>query len=210
MGKKKKNKIIIGLTGGIASGKKTAARVFKALGISVINADEVYENLTRAGCPLNLKIARAFGKNVLRDDLSLNKKALADIVFNVGASGRSSLQKLNKITHPAIIKEIKKQIAAAKNKIIVLAAPLLIEAGQTALVDEVWLIYCPRETQIKRIMRRDGASRAQALARVKAQMSFKEKAKSADVIIRNEGAKSALRERILTQINNLQTRSART
>jgi len=190
---KKKAKKIIGLTGGIASGKKTASKIFKTLGAVVINADEVYEDLTNCrgttcGAPtLNLKIAKAFGKCVLNKDGSLNKKVLSEIVFNVGAKGSSPLQKLNKITHPEIIKEIKKRIKAAKGNLVILAAPLLIEAKQTGLVDEIWLVTCDKKTQVSRLIKRNKISRKEALGRVNSQMSLKEKKKFADVIINNNG-----------------------
>lgn len=196
-----KKKKIIGLTGGIASGKKTASKIFKSLGAAVINADEVYEYLTKPGSVLNTKIAKAFGNKVLNKNLSLNRKVLADMVFNVVDRHACPLrEKLNKITHPEIIKEIKKRIKAAKSNLIILAAPLLIEAKQTGLVDEIWLISCDKEMQINRLMKRNKISRKEALGRIKSQMSLAKKKKFADVVINNNGTIKELRGQILKNL----------
>ncbi|MFH1453874.1 MAG: dephospho-CoA kinase [Armatimonadota bacterium] len=194
--KQKAGKIVIGLTGGIATGKKTASSVFASIGAFVINADEIYKDLTEAGSGLNLKIAKEFGRNILNKDLTLDKKILAKIVFK----DKNKLARLSSITHPEIIKEIKKRIKAAGAGITVLAAPLLIEAGQTKLVKDIWLITCSQKRQIERVMKRDKVSRAGALLRIRSQMSLKEKSGFADVIIENNGTKKDLKRQILQNL----------
>lgn len=191
---------IIGLTGGIASGKSTVSNYLEALGFPVIDADLIAREIVEIGQPALEEIALTFGKQVLNEDGGLNRKALGEIVF----STEYLLKKLNRITHPRIINEITNRIELyrikGKNSILFLDAALLIEMNMRKLVDEVWLVKVDQETQIRRLMNRDGFSVTEAKKRINAQMSMNEKEKYADVILDNNKGMDELYMQIQMQL----------
>lgn len=177
---------IIGLTGGIASGKSTVGRLLAQRGIPVIDADQLARRVVAPGSPGLADIVRRFGSGILAADGSLDRPALARIVFADPASRRE----LEAITHPAIAKLAAAELSALKaagTETVIYMAPLLIEAGLTDRVDEVWVVYADRETQIRRVMARDGATREEAEARLAAQMPMEEKARHGRIVIDNRG-----------------------
>ncbi|MBZ4687240.1 MAG: dephospho-CoA kinase [Clostridiales bacterium] len=179
--------LVIGLTGGIASGKTTVATILQELGAAVLDADEVAKKIVQKGKPAYKEIIKTFGRKVLTSDGDLNRKLLGKIVFN----DEEKRKKLESIIHPRVkeyfLEEIQRIKEKDPQKIIVLDVPLLLESGMETLVDEVWVVAVSEELQIKRIELRDRIGRQEALKRIKAQMPLKEKLKYADRIINAEG-----------------------
>jgi len=177
---------IVGLTGGIASGKSMVAKILASCGAVVIDADQLAREVVEPGETAYRGIVETFGAGILRPDGTLDRKALGRIVF-ADASARRVLER---ITHPAIAERAAARFEEERNRgsrVVFYVVPLLIEAGLTATVDEIWLVAADAETQIDRLMKRDGISREEALQRLEAQMSLDEKLGYADVVIDNNG-----------------------
>lgn len=177
----------IGLTGGIATGKSTVSSLLAAQGAKLIDADVIAREVMLPGHPVLAAVAAHFGQAVLLEDGSLNRKKLGEIIFN----DPKQRQALNDISHPAIRQEIKSRMQAYEEAnsrdLIVVDIPLLYESGLESMFEEVWLVYVPREIQIKRLMDRDGLNIEQAEARLAAQMDIEQKRAKAAVIIDNSG-----------------------
>ena len=177
---------IIGLTGGIASGKSTLSRALLDMGAHVIDADKISHELTIVDGAALPAIRAAFGDQVFTDE-ALNRRALGDLVF--GDAGQ--LDRLNGIMRPLIQAEMLRQIDDLSDQpALILDVPLLYEAGWDTLCDEVWCAFVPRWQQLRRLMRRDGLSLRQALQRVNSQMPGREKARRADHVINTSGTKA--------------------
>jgi dephospho-CoA kinase len=177
---------IIGLTGGIASGKSTVARLLERAGGVIIDADQLAREVVSPGEPAYLAIVAEFGEGILNSDRTLDRRSLGKIVF----ADPESRRRLERITHPAIAQLADKRLATlreAGTPVVFYMAPLLIEAGVTSRVDEVWVVYADRETQVARLMQRDGISRKEALQRLASQMSMTEKSTYGKVVIDNRG-----------------------
>lgn len=175
---------VIGLTGGIASGKSTVSRFLAQLGAEIIDADILARQVVQPGEKAYTKIVQTFGSIILLDDKNIDRKALANVVF----ASPEKLQKLNAIIHPEVIdrtKKILQEMKQAGKKVSVIDAPLLIEAGMTFLADEVWLVSVKPEIQLERATSRDKMTNADAKARIAAQMSLVEKENYVDRIIDN-------------------------
>lgn len=181
--------LIIGLTGGISSGKSFVSEYLQKLGAIVIDADKLARAAVEPGSPALQEIRSYFGDEVFEPSGELNRKKLGEIIFN---SVRDK-EKLNSIIHPMVIEETKRQIEKYKveNKgpAIIIDAPLLIEAGMHNLTDEIWVVAVNEEIQIERLIKRDKLTRQEALNRLKMQMPLQEKLKYADQIIDNNGSK---------------------
>lgn len=176
--------IVIGLTGGIASGKSTVSRIIKDRGIPVIDGDIVSREVTLPGSPVLSKIVSTFGGGVLNNDGTLNRKELSNIVFN----DNGKLEKLNSIIHPEIKSSIKDKIENLGSKgerFCVIDAALLIECKYFDLVDFTILVYVDKDVQIKRLMQRDGVTYEKAIRIIDSQMSLDEKKKYADYLVDN-------------------------
>ncbi|MDI3481854.1 MAG: dephospho-CoA kinase [Tepidanaerobacteraceae bacterium] len=178
---------VIGLTGGIASGKSTVSMLLRNKGAAIIDADEISREILRPGKPAWKAVIDCFGRGILCDNENIDRKKLGSIVF----SDSAELEKLNRITHPAIMEEIKKRLdyyRKKREKIVVIDAALLLELGLNSMVDEVWLVAVDEKTQLKRLLARErGMSYKDAMNRIKAQMPLEEKVKMADKIIDNSG-----------------------
>ncbi len=182
---------VIGLTGGIASGKSTVARLLEDYGAVVIDADQLAREVVAPGEPAHAAIITAFGESVLAVDGTIDRNALGSLIF-ADAAARG---KLMAITHPAIGRRAEErldQLREAGAAVVVYMAPLLVEAGVTGRVDEIWVVYVDRETQLVRLMARDGIDRIAAEQKIASQMSMDEKRLHGRVIIDNRGDIEAL------------------
>lgn len=189
-----KKKIVIGLTGGIASGKKTIARILKNFGAHVISADEVYSELIKQNEPLWKKIVKRFGKKVLDENKNIDRKKLSRIVFN----HPSKLKALNQITHPDIVKTIKSKIKKTSKKVVVVVAPLLIESGNIKMVDKIWLLNTSKKIQTQRLMKRDKITNKEASMRIGSQMCMEDKIPFAHVLIDNNESFEDVKKQVVS------------
>jgi dephospho-CoA kinase len=176
--------LIVGLTGGIASGKSTVAAMLREAGAAVLDADQVARELEVSLLP---DLVREFGDDMRAPDGRLDRDRLADLVFR-DAAARS---RLNAITHPPILHRLRSELQRFEREgawAVVLVVPLLVEAGMTALVDRIWVVACSPEAQLARMVLRDGRSREQAVLRLSAQAPLADKLQVADAVIDNDGA----------------------
>ena len=175
--------ILVGLTGGIATGKSTVAGIFKRYGATVIDADALARKVVEPGKPAWREIVETFGKNVINPDRTLNRQALGITVF--GHPGK--LRQLEQIIHPRVAREqirLTKQAALNDPRAIVIYdVPLLFEAGIDKRVGATIVVTADRETQIARLKERNGLSRTEALRRIKSQMPLAEKRRRADYVL---------------------------
>ncbi|RBP46730.1 dephospho-CoA kinase [Garciella nitratireducens] len=186
---------IIGLTGGIASGKSTASSILKSFGATIIDADILAKKAVEPGKPALKKIVKIFGESILNKDGTLNRKLLAKMIFN----DEKKRELLNNIVHPDVYKMTQQLFQEERKKgrtRIIYDCPLLIEEHLTNIVDEVWLIYVDEKIQLKRLMQRNHLTREQAMNRIKSQLPLKEKIKYADILIDNNGSLLNLEDRL--------------
>ena len=182
--------LIIGLTGGIVGGKSTVASMFKDLGAKIVDADKLGHNVILPHRPAWKKIVNLFGKDILRNDLTIDREKLGKTVF----TNKTLLKKLNEITHPEIIKMIKKEIDLVKNtthnqgKILIIDAALIYEAKIDRLMDKIIVVYINEDEQVNRLTKRNNLSKDEALQRVRSQIPMEEKAKMADYVIDNSSS----------------------
>ncbi|MCT2537193.1 dephospho-CoA kinase [Aquibacillus koreensis] len=177
---------IIGLTGSIATGKSTVAKMFKAYDIPVIDADLIAREVVEPGETAFENIIKVFGEDLIDVNQQLNRKKLGQIVF----SDKEKLEQLNQIVHPAIRErmiERKKELLEQGATTIVFDIPLLFEKNLTFLVEKTLVVYVDESIQLKRLMDRDQSSEEEALKRIQSQIPTKEKAKMADEVIDNSG-----------------------
>lgn len=186
---------IIGLTGGIASGKSTVSAILKDLGAHIIDADQIAREVVAPGTQALAEILEAFGSDVLADNGALKRSELSRIVFNDG----ESLEKLNQITHPRIIAAIEDHIhkGLGKEEVVILDAALLIELNLRFLVDEIWLVCVDPKVQIERVVQRESMSIIDAEKIIRFQMPLDEKRKAADICIDNNGTLESLKEQVI-------------
>jgi len=179
---------IIGLTGGIATGKSTVSRMLKQKGLPVIDADIIARDVVKVGKPAYHEIVEAFGVDILNNDNTIDRKKLGKAIF----SNVELRLLLNKIIHPRILEEIRRRIneLSKNNNVIFLDIPLLIEEKESfissgIMIDQIWLVYATKDIQINRQMNRDGIDYQMALNKINSQMPIDEKKKLSDVIIDN-------------------------
>ena len=189
--------IVIGLTGGIGSGKSTVSRKLKDLGATVIDADQVARDVVKPGTPASREIVQAFGSGILNDDGTLNRKKLGALVFQDPAARAV----LNQITHPwikeAIFGEVEKyRRQPDSNQIVVVEAPLLIEVGLHHGLDEIWVVQVDERVQLERLMNRDGITAAEARQRIASQLPQAEKLKYATRVIDNSGSEAETKKQV--------------
>lgn len=180
---------VIGLTGGIASGKTTVAELLGRHGAVLLDADGIAREVVEPGTPALAEIARVFGPGVLDASGRLDRPALARRVF----TDQAARSKLNAIVHPAVFAAYERELARlralpAPPRVVVLVVPLLFETGMQAMADTTWLVTVPREVQKERLMRRDGLTEAEAEARIASQWPLEEKARLADRLLDNTGS----------------------
>ncbi len=186
---------IIGLTGGIGSGKTTVAQFLKELGAVVIDADKVGHEVLRSDAEVCQEVVAAFGKGVLTPNDEISREKLGRMVF--GAP--ESLPKLNMIMHPRIVERVGAQLEGYRKqgvRVVVIEAPLLLEAGWASQVDEVWVTVASKATILKRLKGRTGLSEQESLERIHTQMSVAERVKRADVVIDTDCELGELKEKV--------------
>ncbi|NHB64141.1 dephospho-CoA kinase [Acinetobacter sp. GFQ9D192M] len=176
-------KFVLGLTGGIGSGKSAASQWFEAQGIAVVDADIVAREIVDIGQPALQQIQQAFGDWVLLEDGSLNRRALRDHIFQSPEARKT----LENITHPAIRTSIIQQLHAAQSPYAILVSPLLFETNQHELTQHTLLIDAAIELQIQRASQRDGQNVEQIQKIIAAQMPREQKCAMADDIVLNDG-----------------------
>jgi dephospho-CoA kinase len=197
--------ILVGLTGGVATGKSTVARMFKACGAVVIDADDLAREVVQPGKPAWREIVHAFGKRVLNPDRTVNRHALGAIVFSHSVKRR----RLERIIHPRVAREQKRltREAARKNPkaVVIYDVPLLFEAGIDKRVDKTIVVTADQKTQIARLKKRNGLSRNEALRRIKSQMPLNQKRRRADYVLDGTTPINRLSRLVAQAFQQLQT-----
>ncbi|WP_340022480.1 dephospho-CoA kinase [Paenibacillus sp. FSL K6-1096] len=188
--------MIIGLTGGIASGKSTVSALFVREGAALVDADVIAREVMLPGHPVLAAAVQAFGDRILRPDGSLDRAALGDIVFR----DPEALQTLNSLTHPAIRREIRERMNALEQedpqRLVIVDIPLLYESELDTLFEQVIVVYVPRRVQLARLMERSGMTLEQAEGRVAAQMDIELKRRRATYVIDNSGGPEATERQV--------------
>jgi len=186
---------VIGLTGGIGSGKSTVSQFLAELGAVILNADEVGHEAFKPDSEGWREVVTAFGRQILIPNGNIDRQKLGEIVFG----HPECLSRLNQIMHPRIYDRVKAQLAEYRRqgtRVVVLEAPLLLEAGWTPLVDEVWVTTTPKATVLKRLEERSGMSQAESLTRIRSQLSSGERVKHADVVINTDCSLNELKSKV--------------
>jgi dephospho-CoA kinase len=192
----KDNRFLLGVTGGIATGKTTVVNILKEKGASVIDFDLLARRVVEPDKPAWKNIVAYFGRQVLQEDRTLDRKKLADIAFK----DMEKRKKIEGFTHPEIygefIRELTEITARTPEAIILVDIPLLIELNFQYLFHKLLVVYTPEEQQCGRLMERDGISRDDAAGRLKSQLPIEEKVGYADFVIRNEGSLDETRKQV--------------
>ncbi len=188
--------LIVGLTGGVASGKTALSQVLKEEGAYIIDADQIARELVQPQQPAWNELVRTFGKEILQEDGSIHRKKLADKVF----ADPEKRKLLNKILHPRIKEEMDRRTREIGQKdpeaIVVIDAPLIVELGDHREMDKLIVVTSTQTQQIERLKERDGINPEEALRILSSQMPVEEKVKLADYVIRNEGSLEETKESV--------------
>lgn len=190
---------LIGLTGGIGTGKSTVTNILKGKGYNVLDADKISREVVEKGKPGYQEIVEEFGESILLDDGNLDRKSLGNIIFR----NEKQRKKLNEIIHPYIFKRIEelKNEISKNNNILFLDIPLLFEEYNifreyNIVFDEIWLVYANRKTQVSRIMKRDSISEKDALDKINSQIDIEDKKCKASEILDNSGKIEELEKQV--------------
>ncbi|WP_287818355.1 dephospho-CoA kinase [Idiomarina sp.] len=184
---------VVGVTGGIGSGKSAATAEFEKLGITVVDADVVARQVVMPGTPCLQAIAEHFGNQLLTEGGELNRKALRQRVF----SNPREKEWLNKLLHPAIRQELISQLEQADSPYVILSAPLLLENGLEKYCQRVLVVDAPESLQISRTIQRDDSPKKEVEAIMKAQLSRSERLKKANDVLNNDGSLEQLEQQVL-------------
>ena len=197
--------ILIGLTGGIASGKSTVIQYLRYQGYPVIDADKLGHKVLESGNPGYSKVVEKFGASILNKDKSVNRLILGGIVF----SNPSMLQALNEISHPLIaemvMKEFESIVSDDSNGIVFLEAALLIEANWYNMCQQIWVINLEVSEERRRLQKRDDLSESEARSRLESQLNIKERLAYADVVLDNNGSRKDLLSQTQQALEGLQS-----
>jgi dephospho-CoA kinase len=188
---------LVGLTGNIACGKSVVVEMLRKRGATIIDADRVVHGLMEPGGTIYGPVVEAFGETILTEpdrqgQRAINRRKLGAIVF----ADPAELARLEAISHPRVRVEILRQVREAPSKVVVLDAIKLLENGLGQAADAVWVVTCPPEVQLERLMRRNNFSREEALLRIQAQPPQAEKVARADLVIDNGGELGATEEQV--------------
>jgi dephospho-CoA kinase len=191
--------VVVGITGGIGSGKGLATEFFRSRGAVILDADQIARELAQPGSQMLAQLAAAFGGEALSADGSLNRKRLAELVF-----GRpEAVAKLNAITHPPIVAEVKRRLGSMRTKgkvaLACVVAPLLLEAGGKDLVDRLLVVTADEGERVARVRERDGLSEEEVRLRMAAQMPVEEQVRQADWVLDTTGS----REQAIEQLERI-------
>lgn len=196
----------IGLTGGIATGKSTVSNIIKEKNYIVIEADQISREVLEIGKPAYKDVVETFGLKILLEDETINRKKLGRLIF----SSKSLRDALNSIVHPYILLEIKRQfnLYCKDNRVVFLDIPLLVEMYDKIKafdikLDEIWLVYADKKSQLERLMKRDELFESDAVDRINAQLDTESKKEYATRIIYNTGDMHLLRENIDKYLSQL-------
>lgn len=188
--------IVLGITGGIGAGKGLAAEFCRERGAAVLDADEVAREVVRPGSPVLAEIVASFGPGVLGRDGTLDRHKLASVVFG----DAEAVDRLNEITHPAILAEIDRRLAQLRAegsaRVACVVAPLLLESGYRSSVDRVLVVTATAEERIRRVMLRDGLSREEVEARMARQMAPAEAERQADWVVDTTSGREQAQRRL--------------
>ncbi|KAK0194453.1 CoaE-domain-containing protein [Armillaria mellea] len=194
---------VVGLTGGIATGKSTVSALLRDKGVPIVDADIIARKVVEPGTTGLKQIVKYFGEEVLSADGSLDRKKLGSVIFN----DESKRKRLNAILHPAIrrmmVWEVVKHWFCGR-KYCVLDVPLLIEGPIWKWVAQVAVVYCPEEIQLERLMQRDGSTREDASARLSSQLPISDKVKYADIVIDNSSTRENLEGQVTVFVQELE------
>lgn len=193
---------LIGLTGNIACGKSTVLRALQCRGAAVLDADAVAHQVMRRGNPACRAIVDAFGRGVVAPDGEIDRRALGEVVFRDPAA----LSRLEAIVHPPVLARTEAWLAEVEAEVAVIDAIKLIESGMADRCDEVWVVTCSREEQLRRLTEIRGHTPEEARTRIEAQPPPVEKVARADVVIDNSGTLAALEERVQQAWEGMQRR----
>ncbi len=180
----KKQSIVIGLTGGIATGKSAVLSEFRRLGAKVIDCDKLAREAVKKGAPALNKIKKSFGSEILSADGTLNREMMGKLVFG----SPDNKEKIEKIIHPEVLKKVLQAIKRVRRGIVIVDVPLLFEAGWEKYFDETIVVHAPKSLQIKRLFERNHLTPSQSRLRINAQMPLRKKLLRADHAIDNSGA----------------------
>ena len=188
--------MVIGLTGGIASGKSTVSGFFARCGAVVVDADAIAHRVMARGMPAWQAVVDHFGEAILDGRGGIDRERLGEVVFN----DVRQKERLEVIVHPFVFEAMAREVAAAEKRqpgvLVVLDVPLLLETGMREGLDEIVVVYVPESVQIQRLTARDGLTEPQARARVAAQMPIEQKRQLADVVIDNTGSLDKTRRQV--------------
>ena len=184
---------VIGLTGSFGTGKTFVASIFRSLGATILDADRIAHKVIRKPGPEYARIVKLFGKEILDKKGEIDRGKLGKIVF----SNEALLKKLNSIVHPKVIKVIERSVGNSdKNDVIVIDAPLLVEANLKRLVDRLVVVKCEKRRQIERCQEKFCLTEKEISRRIKSQIPLKKKMKMADLVIDNSRTRSQTREQV--------------
>jgi len=185
---------VIGLTGGIGSGKSTVAKYLAELGAVIIDADRIGHEVLESDSKARQQVVSAFGQQILTPDGQIDRKKLGRVVFK----SHKALSRLNRIMHPRIYQAVKSRLENYRQQgadVVVIEAPLLIEASWATLVDEVWVTTAPQATVLKRLEKM-GLSHNEAMSRIRSQLPARERVKLADVVINTDCSPDELKAKV--------------
>ena len=194
--------LVIGLTGGIASGKSTVTKLLIDKGVKVLDADQIVRQMQQPNTKLLKQLAEVFGDQMILEDGHLNRQELGQLIFN----DKRAKETLDQIMKPLIREKLLEEIEEVKihqESMVVLDLPLLYEFELQSLVDDTIVVYVSRETQVRRLMERDQIDEAYALAKINSQMSLDKKRELANFVLINEGTMSELRTQFETLYETL-------
>ncbi len=190
---------VIGITGGIASGKSYVSSVVKKSGYPVIDADQISKELSEKDKPVYNAIVRTFGESYLDENKNLDRQKLASLIFN----DKQAKGLLNGISHPLIIDEMERQIKNAESDLVFVDVPLLYESHIENMFDKIVCVYLPRTIQIERLMKRDNITYEYAVKKIESQKSLEEKKNLADFVINSSNSFDSVDKSVIELIKTL-------